>query len=112
MEPAVAHSMDGAVVVVAVVLPVACSDRVVVRVGLVVYRTDTVGRVGTVAVVGSCVGTGIGIGAGTVGDGDGGGGFLLHFLFLVWRCFLCFLCCMWDEEDVSDAEEDGDEVSE
>ena len=104
--------MGGAVVVVGVVVSVACTDNVVVRVELVVSPTGAVGSARIAAVVGSCIGTGIGIGAGAVVDGGGGERFLLRFLFLVWRCFLCFLCRLWDERDVSDVEEDEDEVSE
>ena len=103
--------MNGAAVVVGVVVLVASTDYVVVMVELVVPRTSTAGSAGTFPAMGSCIGTGIGIGAGIVGDG-GGEGFLLRFLFFVWRCFVCFLCRLWDEEYVSHAEEDEDEVSE
>ena len=85
----VAGRMYGAAVVVGVVVPVACTDNVVVRVELVVSRTGIAESAGTVAVVGSCIGTGIGIGTGTVGNGGGGSPPL--FVFGVAVFFVLFV---------------------
>ena len=80
-----AGSMDDVAVVVGVVVHMACSDSVVVSVGLVVSRTDIV------AGMGSCVGTGIGIGSGIVGVGVGGSGFSSAFCFGVAVLFVFFV---------------------
>ena len=82
--------MDDVAVVVGVMVHMACSDSVVVSVGLVVSRTDIV------AGMGSCVGTGIGIGTGIVGVGGGGSGFSSAFCFWCGGafCVFCVACGM------------------
>ena len=92
----VAVRMHGAAVVVDVVVHVACTESVVVRVEVVGFRTGTMMRAGTVTAMGSCIGTGVGIVTGTVGDGRGGEGILriVHKILCLMSHVSCGMLCV------------------